>query len=680
MKQDNIVTPPEYFIPRDSSWLMFNERVLMEAEDKTNPFLERLRFLAIFSNNLDEFLMVRYSGLKNLVSAEFNKKDNFGFYPQEILEKVNGQLKALLQKFYALYKQNLTHALPQHSIFIKDSASLSREQKKFIKEYFDTILYPIMTPLAVDQGHPFPVLPSKTMAFAVHIKRRNESNLAILPVPKNVPRILRLPSAKEEYVFILIEDIVRAHLDMFFNGYKINDVSLFRLVKDSELVVEEEFATDLLKAIEGEVHKRNLAKVVYLETEEKCSPELSGMLSEGLNFPHEDVVKIDSHFDLTFLFEIIKLVDKPELSYTSFVPGKMAVDNIFDHIKKGDCIIHLPYQSFDPTVDLVKSAATDPHVLAIKMTLYRTNSDSAIIDALKEAAYNKKQVTILVEIKARFDEANNIKWAKQLEAVGCHVIYGIPGLKVHSKMTLIVREEEGKIQRYVHLSTGNYNEHTARVYSDIGYFTANEDFAKDISDAFNVITGYSRAPVWKRIVSSPDNMRGYLTALIDREIKFHEKYKNGAITLKINSLEDDGMIEKLYEASQAGVKIHLNVRGICCLVPGIKGLSDNIKVKSIVGRFLEHSRILIFNNNGSPRVFLSSADWMRRNLDKRIELLFEVQKEEIKEHIKEIMKSYWKDNVKSWWLTPNKVYEKMPLKDKEEKFNCQEHFIKLYGV
>lgn len=667
----------EHYIPRDVSWLKFNQRVLLEADDQSNPFLERLKFLAISSNNLDEFLMVRYAGLKSLVAAEFNKKDSFGYYPQEVLEETTGQIKEFLAQAYGIYKDHLLHEMPKHGIFMKNMAELSREQKKFITEYFETIIYPIITPLAVDPGHPFPVLPSKTMAFAVHINNKPNHSLAVVPIPKNIPRVLRLPSSKEEYVFILIEDVIRENLKDLFKGYKISNATLFRLIRDSELAVEEEYTTDLLQSIEQEVHKRNLADVVYLEAEECCTPELLSLLCDGLGFFMNEVVRVNSHMDLTLLFEVAKQVNKPDLTYETFVPAKKEIENIFDEIKKGDFIRHMPYQSFDPTVQLIKAAANDPHVLAIKMTLYRTNSDSAIIGALKEAALNKKQVTVLLEIKARFDEANNIKWSKELEAVGCHVIYGIPGLKVHSKMALVVREEEGKIQRYVHLATGNYNEHTSRVYCDLGYFTSNEDIARDVSDMFNVVTGYSKPPGFKRIVPAPDKMRQFLIALIAREMEFQENFKNGRIMLKLNALEDVQIINKLYEASQSGVQISLIIRGICCLVPGIHGLSENIKVKSVIGRFLEHTRVLIFNNNDSPRMFLSSADWMRRNFDKRIEVLFEILKEEIKEHLKETLKVYWNDGMKSWWMTSEKMYVKHPLKG--QTLNCQESLIRLYG-
>jgi polyphosphate kinase len=399
-------------------------------------------------------------------------------------------------------------------------------------------------------------------------------------------------------------------------------------------------------------------------------------LCHGLSFPKDEIVFVPAELDLSFFFEMSSAVDREELRYKSYVPAKTMYENIFDKIKEEDFIIHLPFQSFYPTEDLIQAAAKDPDVLAIKMTLYRTNEDSLIIKSLMEAAKKRKQVTVVVEIKARFEEEKNIQWARELEEAGCHVIYGIAGLKIHSKMTLVVRREEGRIRRYVHLSTGNYNEKTSRIYTDIGYFTSNDDFARDIADVFNVITGYSQPSPWKRVISSPYDLRKYFFDLVDKEIQFQAQHKNGSIIAKFNSLEDTQIIEKLYEASKAGVKVRLIVRGICCLVPGVAGLSENIEVKSIVGRFLEHSRIFNFNNNGSPRIFLSSADWMTRNFDRRIELLFEITKIEIKSHLQFILENYLKDGLKSRILNKDRSYT--DLRNLKGVFNTQDYFINHY--
>lgn len=677
MADEQIADEKPKIIHRDLSWLAFNERVLEEAMDHANPLLERLKFASIFVNNLDEFFSVRVADLKRIIDSGHNQKDAFGYYPQEIYTEIRERVDGLVKKLYDVYGGKLLRDLEKHKITLKTFEELTNDQKKFVKRYFDGTVFPIITPMAVDQGHPFPILPSKTTAFAVSINRNEQLHLAIIPIPTNLGRLLKLPSDKDEHAFILLDEIIKEHLKIFFKGYKIQGFSLFRVIRDSEVSVIDEYAPDLLKAVENEIKKRSKARPVYLEIEKTCAPELLETLCLGIEFPKEEVTFITGALDLTYLMSLSSQADLPQLSYRSFVAAKILYENIFDRIKEGDFISHMPYQSFYPVIDLVQAAAKDEDVLAIKMTLYRTNEDSAIIKALTQAAKNKKQVTVLVEIKARFDEEKNILWARELEQAGCHVIYGIPGLKVHSKLTLIVRKEEGRIRRYIHLSTGNYNEKTAKLYTDIGYFTCNDDFGRDISDVFNVMTGYSMPSPWKRIVSSPNDLRKYFFDMIDAEITSQKKHKNGAVWAKMNSLEDPKIIEKLYEASNAGVKVRLLVRGICCLVPGVPGLSENIEVRSIVGRLLEHSRIYIFNNNSNARIFMASADWMQRNFDRRIELMFEVYKQDIKEHINFIFESCWKDNTKARVLSADRTYSY--YKNGEEKFNAQEFFIKHYA-
>ncbi|MBU4304957.1 MAG: polyphosphate kinase 1 [Candidatus Omnitrophica bacterium] len=672
------VLPQQRFISRDLSWLEFNSRVLDEAADTHNPILEQVKFLAITVNNLDEFFMVRLAGLKNLIDSGYNKKDSYGYFPQDLLAQVRAKTDVLNKRLYSLYHGRIKSDLEKNKIVIKKNDQLTNEQRRFVKRYFDATLFPVVTPIAVDQGRPFPVLPSKTLAFAVVLSRYSTQNLAIIPVPKSIPRLVKLPSETDEFSFMLIEEIIRANMENFFKGYKINANVFLRVIRDSELIVNEEYAPDLLRAIESEVKKRSRAKVIYAEVEKSCSPEMLELICSGLNFPKEEVVAVDGDIDLKYLFELPGHIPKPELSFQSFLPAKIAYESIFEKISEGDLLLHHPYQLFQPVVDLLQAAAKDENVLAIKMTLYRTNEDSAVIQALKEAAKRKKQVTVVVEIKARFDEERNINWVKELEEAGCHVMYGIAGMKIHSKITLIVRREESRIRRYVHLSTGNYNEKTAQVYTDLSYLTVNDDFAKDISDVFNMITGYSVPSRWKRIISSPYDLRQYFCELIDREIEYQKKYKNGLVFAKMNSLEDPQIIEKLYEASGAGVTVKLIVRGICCLLPQVPQLSETIEVKSIVGRFLEHSRIFLFNNNGMPRVFLSSADWMRRNFDRRIELLFEIYKDELKDHIQFIMNTYWKDTLKSWQLQPDGSYIK--YKKDADRINVQEELLRQYSL
>ncbi len=664
------------YIVRDLSWLDFNARVLGEAQDEHNPLLERLKFLAIFASNLDEFYMVRIAGMKKILESKFVGKEKLGPDTAATCRIVEAKAQDLLKSVYSTFSGVLKPALEDEKIYLRTCAQLNAEQKKFIKRFFDTTLFPIITPMAVDQGHPFPMLPSKTIAYAVSILRSETTHLAIVPVPKAVPRLLRVPQEGDEECFVLTDDIIREHLKEFFKGYKIQHETLFRVLRDSELEFDEEFAPNLLKAMEKELKKRSSAPVISLQIHADAPTELVNILCSGLDFPKEQLTIIHGDFDLTYLFDLSAAVEKPSLRFHPFSPAKVPYENIFDKIKDGDFITHMPFQSFYPTVDLVNAAAKDPDVLAIKMTLYRTGEDSAIIKALMEAAKQRKQVTVVVEIKARFEEEKNIQWARELEQAGCHVIYGIAGLKIHSKMTLVVRKEDGRIRRYVHLSTGNYNEKTAKVYTDIGFYTANDDFARDIADVFNVVTGYSQPSPWKRVISSPHDLRKYFFDLIDQEMAAQSKDKNGWIIAKMNSLEDKQMIDKLYQASQAGVKIKLLVRGICCLKPGVVGLSENIEVRSIVGRFLEHSRIYIFGNGDSPRVFLASADWMTRNFDRRVELLFELTKPEIKKHVQFIMDNYWKDTRKTRRLSSDGMYSRVA--GETQVFDVQEYFIKHY--
>lgn len=664
-------------IHRDLSWINFNERVLGEALDGGNPLLERLKFLSIASNNLDEFFMVRVAGLKRLIDAGYNHKDAFGFYPLELFTEIRSRIDTQLEQLYSMYNGALSKDLRKKEIVILKPGELGGEQRRAAKRYFESTLFPILTPMAVDPTHPFPVLHSKTNAFALRVKKNDEPRLALLVIPRSVPRLYRLPSENNEASFIFIDEIIRENLPALFRGYEIIDSFAFRIIRDSEFSLQEEYTPDLLKAIEGELKKRPKAKVISLQVEKSMHGKLLELLQANLDFPKDDIFFLDGNLDLSSLSEIPSQAMKPELTFRSFTPAKIEYENIFDKVSEGDFLLHVPYQSFSPTVDLILAAARDKDVLAIKMTLYRTDEDSAIIKALAEAAKNKKQVTVLVELKARFDEERNIQWTRDLEAAGCHVMYGMPGMKIHSKMALIVRQEEGRIARYVHLSTGNYNERTARLYTDIGYFTKSDDFGADISDVFNVITGYSVPGRSRKIIASPNDMRKYFFELIDKEIEFQKKYKNGFIFAKMNSLEDAQIIYKLYQASSVGVKIRLLVRGICCLVPGVEGMSEHIEVRSIVGRFLEHSRVYIFNNNSSARTFLASADWMSRNFDRRIELLFEVSRQDLSESLCSILDYYWKDSAKTHILTSQGGYTR-PAPE-EKAFNAQEYFIGKYA-
>lgn len=670
-KGDNI------YIHRDLSWLSFNERVLKEASDTENPLLERMKFISIAANNLDEFFMVRVAGIKKIIDSGYNQKDQFGYYPDELYKEILDLVRKQVKMMYSFFEE-IKKDLEKNKIFILDFNQLNNKQRNYVEIFFETTLFPIITPIAIDPGHPFPALLSKTPSLAFLLKKEDNFFLALIIIPKSIPRFYKIPSERGEICFISIDEIIRNKKEVFFEGYTVLDSFFFKIIKDSEINFFEDYSSDVLKIIEEEIKKRPRAKVVGLQIEKGEHSILIDNLLQKIQFPKDEIVFLEKSLDLSSLSDISSQVTLKDISFKNFVPAKLEYDNIFDKIKDGDFILHLPYQSFYPTIDLIKTAASDPEVLAIKMTLYRTSEDSPIIKYLVEAAKNKKQVTVLVELKARFDEERNIEWTKELERAGCYVIYGVSNLKVHAKITLIVRREDGRIRRYVHLSTGNYNEKTAKIYTDIGYFTSNEDFGRDIAEIFNMITGYSLPKDYNKVVVSPIGIRNYLFELIDQEIEFQKKYKNGLILAKMNSLEDTKIINKLYEASNYGVKIKLIVRGICCLIPGIKGLSENIEVKSVVGRFLEHSRIFIFNNNFSKRVFLSSADWMTRNFDRRIEVMFEIVRQDIASHLVEIFEKYWLDNRKSYFLLSDGKYIKR-LNDSEKAFNAQEFFINYYG-
>jgi polyphosphate kinase len=668
-------TPPRY-IHRDLSWLAFNKRVLDEVTDLSNPLFERLRFLAIFFNNLDEFIMVRFARCMRMIDAGYHNKDRYGWYPYSLAAAIVRNTRELSDNAYSIYRKKCLRDLKKNNIHIKRPEELSPRQTRFARDYFEQTIFPVITPIAIDQGRPFPRMPSKTIVIGARLKRRKEEHLCLLIIPQNLQRLLRVPAEADEHVFCLLDNIILANLNRFFKGYTILDAALFRIIRDSELYLEEEGDQNLLAIISKEVTKRACAQVVYLSASKGCSPELLRVFSEHFSFPLSEVVTVEGDLDLTYLFELIERVPKAEHFYRTYAPAEPVYENIFDRIKESDMLLHLPYQSFKVTNDLISAAATDDSVLAIKMTLYRVNENSTIINALKKAATRNKQVTVLVELKARFDEEKNIQWVKELEDAGCHVIYGLKHMKVHSKITLIVRQEEGRINRYVHLSTGNYNEKTAKIYTDLGFFTNNEDFGTDISDVFNVITGYSVPCRWKHVVSAPHDLRHYFMECIDIEIENQKKNKSGFIFAKMNSLEDVGLIDKLYEASRAGVKIKLLVRGICSLIPGVAGMSETIEVRSIVGRFLEHTRVYLFNNNSTQRIFLSSADWMQRNLDRRIELLFEIRNEDLLEHLLFILNTYWKDTHNARVLLSDGSY--VGFDKKSDPFDAQSHLLAYY--
>ncbi|RXI99428.1 RNA degradosome polyphosphate kinase [Anaerobacillus alkaliphilus] len=648
---------PIYYNNRELSWIRFNERVLEEAIDERNPLLERLKFLAIFSSNLDEFFMVRVAGLKDQVKAGFNKPENkAGLTPREQLERISALNHRIVSLQDRLYTETLVPMLYQEGFQFLAIEQCNNEQLKFLQDRFDTYILPVLTPMAIDAYRPFPMLLNKSINLAVLLKKPNQKKekLAIVQVPGVLTRFIPIPPANEQKQFILLEDIISHFIYKLFKGYDVLSVSPFRITRNADLTIHEEGARDLLREIEKELKKRKWGSAVRLEMQSgKMSEKVLPFLLDVLELKEKDVYSFNGPLDLTFLYKFYAYVgaEHDYLVNETLVPQPpedLASDeNIFEAILKRDIFLHHPYESFQPIIDFIATAAEDPNVLAIKQTLYRVSGDSPIINALARAAENGKQVTVLVELKARFDEENNIQWAKKLEKSGVHVIYGITGLKTHSKIILIVRHDQGHIQRFVHLGTGNYNDTTAKLYTDMGLLTCDEKFGIDATNFFNYLSGFSEKPAWNYLSTAPFEIRESLLHLIDEEIACHKQKGNGKIIAKMNSLTDKPIIMKLYEASQAGVSIDLIIRGICCLRPGIPGVSENISVRSIVDRFLEHSRVFYFHHGGKNSTYLSSADWMTRNMEKRVEILFPINEDRLKKRIKDILEITIRDNVKA---------------------------------
>ncbi|MEK4253234.1 RNA degradosome polyphosphate kinase [Ureibacillus sp. FSL K6-2830] len=682
------ISKPEYYNNRELSWLAFNERVLEEAEDETNPLLERLRFIAIFSSNLDEFFMVRVAGLQDQVRAGFHKPENkAGLTPKEQLEKIAEKTQALVRRQMEVFRHLIFELLPKENIYLTDIKSLSKEQQQYINEMFEETIFPVLTPIAVDAYRPFPTLLGKTLNLLVLLedtKVLSEFNekVAIIQVPSVLDRFIEVPAGPDKKVFVLLEDVITSHVDRLFYGYNVKSVQAFRLTRNADLTIHEEGAQDLLVEIEKELKKRKWGIGSRLEVRDgEMNDDVLEYLLEEFEISESDVFKIDGPLDLTFLFSFVKKLSqgREHLLYESFIPQRPldleSDEDIYEKALEKDLFFHHPYESFEPIVEFITEAANDPTVLAIKQTLYRVSGNSPIIQALKQAAENGKQVTVLVELKARFDEENNVHWAKELEQSGCLVIYGMHNLKTHSKITLVVRRKNGKIERFVHLGTGNYNDATAKTYTDMGIITTDKEFGIDATNFFNYLSGYMEKPRFHHIVVSPYDIRDKFIEMIDQEIEFHKKYGNGFIRAKMNALTDKDLIMKLYEASINGVKIELLIRGICCLRPGIPGISENITVTSIVGRFLEHSRIYWFHHNGENKIYLSSADMMTRNMVRRVEILFPIYSAEIKQRIMHIFSTQLADNVKARVQDSTGKFRYKERKEGEPVINSQELFI-----
>lgn len=666
------LTKPEYFYNRELSWLKFNLRVLKEAMGKETPLLERLKFIAISASNLDEFFMVRVAGLWSNFDSGVEKRDASGMSVHEqlvaISQAAHEQVRTQTKSLIALMAE--MDAVKLHFRRVKDLSELGKD---WLEEYYREVVFPVLTPMAVDASRPFPFLANKTLNLAVElIKADGEHSMGLIQVPSVLDRIVEVePEGKRTFVFL--EDIIASHCHDLFKGCHILDMVSFRVTRDSDLDLEEDDSVDLMKEVEESLRKRKRGAAVRLEIFKTNNNRIKKFLEENLDVTEMEVYEINGPLDPTCFFKFIGMKGMWPWLYEPFVPQRPLElpddSDLFAAIRENDILLHHPYESFDPVVKLVSDAADDPQVLAIKQTLYRVSGNSPIVAALARAAENGKQVTVLVELKARFDEENNILWARRLEKAGCHVIYGLVGLKTHAKIILIVRKEDNGIRRYLHLGTGNYNDSTAKLYTDLGLMTANDEFGSDASAFFNLLSGYSEPPVWNKLVMAPLGLREKIYALIDNEIAMVRAGREGHIIAKMNSLIDQPVIQKLYEASAAGVHIDLIVRGICGLRTGIEGINDNITVRSIVGRQLEHSRIFWFANGGEEQLYLSSADWMPRNLNDRVELFFPVETEEHIHRIKALLDLYLRDNVGAHMMQSNGTYRR--VRNKLEPVSAQ---------
>lgn len=674
---------PEYYSNREMSWVLFNYRVLSEARDKHIPLFERLKFLSITASNLDEFFMVRVASLKDMVNAGYVKKDIAGMTPEEQLAALDLQIHGLVDLQYSTYNRSLLPQLEAHGLHvIKKHEQLTEKEGAYLDKYFADNVYPVLTPMAVDSSRPFPLIRNRSLNLGALMKKKEggrELEFATVQVPSVLPRIVEIPTEKEVRKVILLEEIIERNIDKLFLNYDVVCIHPFRIMRNADLTIDEDEAADLLKEIEKQLKKRQWGEAIRLEVEAGIDKRLLRILKRELDIGQESVYTIDGPLDLTFLMKMYGLEGFDDLKAEKYVPQPVpelpAGENIFASIRNGDILLHHPYQTFTPVVEFIRQAARDKDVLAIKQTLYRVSGNSPIIAALAQAAENGKQVSVLVELKARFDEENNIVWARMLEKAGCHVIYGLVGLKTHSKITLVVRREEDGIRRYVHLGTGNYNDATAKLYTDIGLLTCSEEIGEDATAVFNMLSGYSEPLHWNKLSLAPLWLKDKFLYLINREKEAALSGKAAHIIAKMNSLCDADIIEALYEASAAGVTIELIIRGICCLKVGIPGVSEHITVRSIVGNFLEHSRIFYFANGGSPEVYCASADWMPRNLERRVEILFPVEKDELKEEILHILHSQLRDTVKAHLLKTDGSYEKVDRRGKES-FDSQASFCK----
>jgi polyphosphate kinase len=675
---------------REASWLEFNRRVLAEALDKSQPLLERVKFISIFSSNLDEFFMIRVSGLKEQVDEGVTELSLDGLTPAAQLKLINEGLRPMLAEQVRCLKEELLVELASKGIVLSAYRTLSDRERRALNTYFMENVFPVLTPQAVDPSHPFPYISNLSLNLGVMIapnssetpvRNGSEPRFARVKVPPLVPRLVPVGDSSTE--FVLLEELIAANIEVLFPGMRATEMHPFRVTRDADIEIREDEANDLLKAIERELRKRRFGTAVRLELASSMPGEMMRYLASSLRLNAEDVYTIDGPLNMPDFMALYKS-DQPALKDKPFVPAAPPVfvpgESIFDVIKRHDVLLHHPYNSFSSVVDFINIAANDPDVQAIKMTLYRTGADSPVVQALMHASEKGKQVAVLVELKARFDEESNIEWARRLERAGVHVVYGLLGLKTHCKLALVVRREADSLRRYIHVGTGNYNPATARIYTDIGLFTADQNFGADATELFNYLTGFSQQTEYRRLLVAPVNLRERITALIEREMEHHKNGRPARIIAKINSLTDTKLIRVLYEASQASLPIDLIVRGVCTLRPGVPGLSETITVRSIVGRFLEHSRIFYFLNGGEEAVYIGSADWMQRNLDRRVELLAPIGDPRLRRHLKEnVLDVSMRDNVKARRLLPDGSYERIRASEGEEIIDSQSHFMSYYA-
>ncbi len=667
-------TKPEYYTNREMSWLSFDERILSEARDRNIPLFERLKFMSITSSNLDEFYMVRVASLKDMVHTKYTKPDFAGMTPKDQLKNISEKTHKMVELQYRTYNRSILQGLKNVKLRILDyEDKLTQEQTRFIDDYYDEVVYPVLTPMALDSSRPFPLIRNKSLNIGALISKngkKKKADFATIQVPSVLSRYLEIPRDEDgNRCIVLLENVIKRNIDKIFQGFQVICAYPYRIMRNAELGIDEDDASDLLLEIEKSLKKRQWGEVIRLEADAGMDKDMLAILKKELQIREEDVFMINGPVDLTFLMSMYGLKgfdDQKVKDYTPVdVPCLRNKDDIFTNIRKRDIFLHHPYYSFDPVVDFVTSASVDPDVLAIKQTLYRVSGNSPIVAALERAAMNGKMVTVLVELKARFDEENNIGWARELERAGCHVIYGLVGLKTHSKITLIVRREDDGIRRYVHLGTGNYNDKTAKLYTDCGILTCDKRIGEDASAVFNMITGYSEPDEWNDLIVAPIWMKYSFLQMIKDEENNARAGKKAHIIAKMNALCEPMIMEALYKASAAGVKIDLIVRGICSLKTGIPGVSENITVRSIVGNFLEHARIFYFYADGAEKVFMGSADWMPRNLDRRVEIVFPLKQENTKAEAMHILKVQLADNVKARIMDADGKYEKLDRRGKK---------------